>query len=170
MILREWREDDLPAFAQMNADPLVMQYMPKQLIREESDSLAARIDDHFATHGFGLWAVEVPEVTEFAGFAGLSAPGFAAHFTPCMEVAWRIASSSWNHGYATEAAQAATAYGFSTLNLPEIVSFTVPHNLASRRVMEKIGMTHDPAEDFDHPNLAEGHPLRHHVLYRLTAT
>jgi RimJ/RimL family protein N-acetyltransferase len=169
LILREWRDEDLPAFAQMNADPLVMQHMPRQLNREESDNLVDRFSGDFAAHGFGLWAVEIPEVADFAGFARLSRPSFESHFTPCIEVAWRFASSYWNRGYATEAARAATEHGFNNRKLPEIVSSTVPHNLASRRVMEKIGMSHDPSEDFDHPALAAGHPLRSHVLYRLTA-
>ena len=127
----------------------------------------ARIEAHFDRHGFGLWAVEIPDVVPFAGFIGLSIPGFDAHFTPCVEIGWRLAAEHWDRGYATEGARAVLAFGFETLELGEIVSMTVPDNLRSRRVMERIGMVHNPADDFDHPVLAEGHRLRRHVLYRI---
>jgi RimJ/RimL family protein N-acetyltransferase len=165
--LRLWRDEDLPAFAAMNADPRVMEYFPRPLSRAESDARAAGIRDHFARHGFGLWAVEVPGVDDFIGFVGLSVPGFEAHFTPCVEVGWRLAHEHWGQGYATEAARAALDFGFRRLTLAEIVSSTVPANWRSRRVMERIGMTRTPADDFDHPVLPEGHPLRRHVLYRI---
>jgi len=167
LILRPWNEQDLPAFAAMNADVRVMEFLPKLLDRTESDALAARIREHFDRHGFGLWAVEVPGVASFAGFVGLSVPKFQAHFTPCVEVGWRLAREQWGHGYATEAAKAAINFGFREAGLDQIVSFTVPQNLRSRRVMEKVGMTHSPADDFDHPNLPQGHHLQRHVLYRL---
>ena len=167
LLLRPWNERDLPAFAAMNADVRVMEFMPKLLDRTESDALAARIVEHFNRHGFGFWAVEVPTVTSFAGFVGLSIPRFQAHFTPCVEVGWRLAYEQWGHGYATEAARAAIDFGFTNAGLAQIVSFTVPDNLRSRRVMQRVGMTHLPADDFEHPNLAEGHRLRRHVLYRL---
>ena len=164
LILRRWRPADWRPFAALNADVRVMEYFPGVFSRAESDALARRIDEHFDRHGFGLWAVEVPGVTAFAGFVGLSIPGFAAHFTPCVEVGWRLAEEYWGRGYATEGARAALAFGFRELGLREIVSFTVPENFRSRRVMEKIGMTHDPADDFDHPGVP-GRPR--HVLYRL---
>src|SRR6185312_4768147 len=163
--LRLWRDEDLAPFAAINADAEVMAYFPKTLERGESDVLATRIRDHFVRHGFGLWAVEVPGVAEFVGFVGLSVPRFEAHFTPCVEVAWRLARVHWGNGYATEAAKAALEFGFGQLGLEQIVSFTVPANRRSRAVMERIGMTHAPADDFDHPLLPEGHPLRRHVLY-----
>jgi RimJ/RimL family protein N-acetyltransferase len=144
-----------------------MAHFPATLSREESDPLAARIEAHFDQHGFGLWAVEVPDVAPFAGFVGLSVPRFEAHFTPCVEIGWRLAAEHWGKGYATEGARAVLAFGFETLQLGEIVSFTTTGNLPSRRVMEKIGMTHDPADDFDHPASPAGHPLRRHVLYRV---
>ena len=144
-----------------------MAHFPATLSREESNTLAARVEAHFDQHGFGLWAVEVPEVAPFVGFVGLSVPRFEAHFTPCVEIGWRLAAEHWGKGYATEGARAVLAFGFETLQLGEIVSFTTAGNLPSRRVMEKIGMTHDPADDFDHPALPEGHPLRRHVLYRV---
>jgi RimJ/RimL family protein N-acetyltransferase len=166
--LRGWRPEDLSAFAAMNADPRVMEFLPKPLDRAESDARAARISDHFARRGFGLWAVEVREIADFIGFVGLSVPEFEAHFTPCVEVAWRLAHQHWGHGYATEAARAVLEFGFQCLALEEIVSSTVPANWRSRAVIERIGMTRTPVDDFDHPALPEGHPLRRHVLYRAT--
>lgn len=115
---------------------------------------------------FGLWAIEVPGVTELAGFVGLSVPDFVAHFTPCVEIGWRLAVQHWGKGYATEGALAVLDYAFTSLQLREVVSFATKENMASRRVMEKIGMIHDEGGDFVHPNLPEGHPLRPHVLYR----
>jgi RimJ/RimL family protein N-acetyltransferase len=165
--LRRWQLSDRPSFAQLNRDPRVVEFLPGVLARHESDALADRIDAHFEQHGFGLWAVEIPGVTSFAGFIGLSIPRFEAPFTPCVEVGWRLDAAQWNRGYATEGARAALAFGFRWLLLKEIVSFTVPLNARSRRVMEKIGMAHSASDDFDHPLLAEGHPLRRHVLYRL---
>jgi RimJ/RimL family protein N-acetyltransferase len=170
LLLRWWRPDDRELFARLNADPRVMEHFPKILTQDESDAIADRIEAHFAQHGFGLWAVEIPGVTPFAGFIGLSVPKFEAHFTPCIEIGWRLAAETWNRGYATEGARAALDFAFTHLATPEIVSFTVPNNLRSRRVMEKIGMTHNPTDDFDHPALPEGHPLRRHVLYRIART
>lgn len=167
LLLRRWLPEDLEPFAAMNSDPRVMRHFPDLLSRQESDALAARIEESFDENGFGLWAVEISGMTAFAGFIGLNIPRFQAHFTPAVEVGWRIAAEHWNRGYATEGARAVLRFGFDTLQLDEIVSFTVPANLASRRVMEKIGMKHDPADDFDHPLLPVGHPLRRHVLYRI---
>lgn len=165
--LRRWLPADQAAFASMNADPRVVEHLPAALSRGESDALAARIEAHFDQHGFGLWAVEIPDVTPFAGFVGLSVPRFETRFTPCVEIGWRFAAQHWGCGYATEGARAALAFGVEELQLDQIVSFTVPGNVRSRRVMERIGMTHEPADDFDHPALPEGHPLRRHVLYRI---
>jgi RimJ/RimL family protein N-acetyltransferase len=138
------------------------------LTREESDGQVERIEAHFDQHGFGLWAVEIFGQASFAGFIGLCHPRFAASFTPCVEIGWRLAAEYWGRGLATEGARAALRFGFERLKMSEIVSFTVPENGASRRVMEKLGMTRDAADDFDHPLLAEGHPLRRHVLYRIS--
>ena len=143
-----------------------MEHFAAALSREESDTLASRIEAHFEQHGFGLWAVEIPSVTTFAGFIGLSVPGFEAPFTPCVEIGWRLAPEYWGLGYATEGARAVLDFAFSELRLAEVVSFTVPGNLRSRRVMEKIGMVHDPADDFDHPVRSDGQRPRRHVLYR----
>jgi RimJ/RimL family protein N-acetyltransferase len=165
--LRAWRDEDLPAFAALNADARVMEFMPKRLDRQESDAMAARIRRHFDRHGFGLWAVDVAGVADFVGFVGLSIPSFETHFTPCVEIGWRLAFEHWGRGYATEGARAALEFAFRELRLDEVVSFTVPANHRSRRVMERAGMVHSPTEDFEHPSLVEGHPLRRHVLYRL---
>jgi RimJ/RimL family protein N-acetyltransferase len=167
LILRPWRDEDLGPFAALNADPAVMEHFPSLLTRSQSDAAAARIREEMAERGFGLWAVEVPSVATFIGFTGLSVPRFEAHFTPCVEIGWRIAREHWGRGYAPEAARAALAFGFERLALAEIVSFTAAGNARSRRVMEKIGMTHDAAGDFDHPSLPPRHPLRWHVLYRI---
>jgi len=165
--LRQWREEDLAPFAALNADPQVMEFFPKVLTRAESDAVAGRIRDHFVRHGFGLWAVEAPGAADFVGFVGLAVPSFEAHFTPCVEIGWRLAREHWGHGYATEAATAALAFGFGDRALEEIVAFTVPANIPSRRVMGRLGMRRLPADDFEHPAIAAGHPLRSHVLYRL---
>jgi RimJ/RimL family protein N-acetyltransferase len=167
LLLRPWRPSDRAPFAALNADPEVMRYFPKLLTREESDAFVDRIEANFAARGWGLWAVEVIDGPEFIGFVGLNVPGFEAAFTPCVEVGWRLAKEHWGNGYATEAARAATHYGFQVLELDEIVSFTSTVNRPSRAVMERIGMTHDAAEDFDHPNVPPGHELCRHVLYRL---
>jgi RimJ/RimL family protein N-acetyltransferase len=165
--LRRWRDEDREAFASMNADARVMEFFRGGLSRVESDAMVDHIEKHFGERGFGLWAIEVPGVAAFIGFAGLEVPGFTSHFTPCVEVGWRVAFEHWGQGYATEAARLALHYGFGTLALPEIVSFTSATNHRSRAVMERLGMRRDPAEDFDHPALPKSHPLRRHVLYRL---
>jgi RimJ/RimL family protein N-acetyltransferase len=172
LCLRRWRDADRGAFAAMNSDPHVMRFFAKCLGRDESDAMVDRIEDHFANRGFGLWAVEVPGVASFVGFAGLTvltAPPFTPKCTPCVEVGWRLAFEHWGHGYATEAARLALGCAFGALSLSEVVSFTSAINLRSRAVMERLGMRRDPADDFDHPRLPEGHPLRRHVLYRLAS-
>lgn len=168
LILRRWRDSDREPFARLNVDPRVMEYMPHVLTRDQSDALADKIGSHFRERGFGAWAVELREDGSFIGFDGLNIPTFDAHFTPCVEIAWRLAACYWGQGLATEGALAAVTYAFEVLGLEELVSYTVPENVRSRRVMEKLGMTHDPADDFDHPGLPAGHPLRRHVLYRLS--
>lgn len=169
MILRRWRDSDLEPFAALNADPVVMEHFPAPLAGEESDRMAARIDAAIVERGFGLWAVEVKGGPPFIGFVGLSVPNFDAPFMLAVEAGWRLAAAYWGRGYATEAAGAAVRFGFTTVGLPEIVAFTNPANTRSRRVMERLGMRRDPTDDFEHPNLAVGHPLRRMVLYRLGA-
>jgi RimJ/RimL family protein N-acetyltransferase len=168
LVLRGWRSSDREPFARMNRDPRVTVFLAGRLTREKSDRMVERIERHFERHGFGLWAVELRESACFIGYVGLSVPVFEAHFTPCIEIGWRLAAEFWGKGLATEGAREAARYALQARGLPALVAFTVPANLRSRRVMEKIGMTHDPREDFDHPGVAEGHPLRRHVLYRLS--
>lgn len=167
LILRNWKDADLEAFAKINACPHVCEFFPKRLTQEESDMLAGDLMIHFEEHGYGLFAVEIKETGDFIGFTGLNIPDFEAPFMPAVEIGWRLAYQHWGKGYATEAAQAAKEYAFNELGLRELVAFTVPQNIRSQRVMEKIGMTHDDKDDFDHPKLEEGHPMRRHVLYRV---
>lgn len=162
--LRPWRESDLAPFAAMNADPLVMEHFAAPLTREESDAYARRMMAAIEGRGWGNWALEEIGGEPFVGFAGLSAPSFEAHFTPCTEIGWRLARSAWGRGYATQAARAALAFGFGELGLAEIVSFTALANARSIAVMERLGMRRDG--EFDHPRLPAGHRLQRHVLYR----
>jgi len=165
--LRPWRGEDREAFAVLNCDPRVMEFFASPLSRRESDAMIEDIQKHFNQHGFGLWALEIPDVAPFIGFAGLAVKTFPAPFTPCVEVGWRLAFEHWGRGYATEAARLALGYAFGTLALADVVSYTSVTNRRSRAVMERLRMRRDPAEDFDHPALPEGHPLQRHVLYRL---
>jgi RimJ/RimL family protein N-acetyltransferase len=165
LILRHWKASDLSPFAAMNADPRVCEFFQSTLTEEQSNAMVGRIAQHFSGNGFGLWAAEVKGGAPFIGLIGLSIPRFEAQFTPCVEVGWRLAYPHWGKGYATEGARTAVAHAFDVLKLREVVSATA--NVRSRAVMEKIGMTHDPADDFDHPQIAEGHWQRRHVLYRL---
>ena len=167
LVLRPWRESDRAPFAALNADPEVMRHFPAPLTRRESDAMVDAVTENFATRGWGLWAVEVVDGPAFVGFVGLNVPGFEAVFTPCVEVGWRLAKEHWNQGYASEGARAALRYGFEVVGLDQILSWTATTNAPSQAVMQRIGMTHDPGDDFDHPRLPEGHPLRRHVLYRM---
>lgn len=167
LLLRGWRDADLAPFAALNAHPEVMRYFPGLLSIQESAAFVSRAMRGWAADGFGLWAIERSEDGAFLGFAGLAVPRFDAPFMPAVEVGWRLARHAWGSGYATEAARAALAFGFETAGLDRVVSFTSPANVRSSRVMERLGMTHDPADDFDHPRLPPGHWLRRHVLYRL---
>jgi ribosomal-protein-alanine N-acetyltransferase len=160
LLLRPWRDEDDAAFAELAADPVVMEYLLPL------PGWPARKRAHWAEYGFGQWVVEIPGEASFIGVVGLETVSYEAHFTPAVEVAWRLARSSWGRGYASEAARAALDYGFAQLGLAEIVALTVPDNWRSRRVMERLGMTRTPEDDFDHPRLPEG-PLKRHVLYRL---
>lgn len=166
--LRRWTAADRAPFAALNADAEVFEYLRGPLSRVESDALVDRIEAHFAARGFGLWAVEIPGVTAHAGFIGLSVPSFTAPFTPCVEIGWRLARAYWGAGYASEGARAALTFGFEQLGLAEIVSMTVPANVRSQRVMERLGMRRDPGDDFDHPGVPAGHRLVRHVLYRIS--
>lgn len=165
LILRRWRASDREPFARMNADPEVMRFYLAPYSREESDAMVDMTERQFEDRGYGLWAVEIPGEADFIGYVGL----WAHPYFPAPEVGWRLDKAYWHKGYATEAARAAIADGFDRMGLTEVVSFTTPLNLPSIRVMQRLGMTHDAAGDFDHPNVPEGHPLRRHVLYRLSS-
>jgi RimJ/RimL family protein N-acetyltransferase len=167
--LRQWLDQDIEPFAAMNADPIVMEHFPTTLTRDDTEKFVARIRAQFQQHNFGLWAVEFRETGEFIGFVGLHVIDFEASFTPCVEVGWRLARDYWGLGYAPEAAAESLRDGYERIGLLEIVSMTSTTNTKSMRVMEKLGMTHDPADDFDHPKLPRDHHLSRHVLYRLSA-
>jgi len=166
LVLRPWRDTDADAVHALNADPVVMEHFPNPFSRDESNTSIARMRAGWMTRGWGFWIVELSaEGGRFGGILGLSVPSFTAPFTPCVEIGWRLARDAWGKGYATEGAREALRFGFEELGLSEIVSFTVPANVRSRAVMERLGMT--LSGEFDHPSLAEGHRLRRHVLYRL---
>jgi ribosomal-protein-alanine N-acetyltransferase len=166
-LLRAWRDDDLAPFAHLNADEEVMRWFPSTLSRKHSDAMATRIRNRLSEDGWGLWALEVRGVSPFCGFVGLNKVPFEMDFTPAVEIGWRLDRPWWGHGYASEAARACLEYAFGPLGLPEIVSFTTTNNVRSRAVMERLAMVRDPADDFDHPGVPEGSPVRPHVLYRL---
>ena len=166
LILRRWRSDDVEPFAAMNADPRVMEFYPKTLSRPETEAMIAAIERSIERHGFGMWATELKQTRELIGFIGLGVPSYPLPFSPCVETGWRLAFDHWGNGYAQEGARAALAFGFEKAGLAEIVAFTAVINMRSRRVMEGVGMTYDPAGDFDHPHVLEDDRLRRHVLYR----
>jgi RimJ/RimL family protein N-acetyltransferase len=168
LLLRGWRQSDREPFAALNADPEVMRHFPRPLTRQESDALAEQADADLRRQGWGLWALEERATGRFLGFTGLARPRFEASFTPAVEVGWRLGRAAWGFGFATEAARAVVQLAFDELDIDELVSFTVEGNARSRAVMRRLGMRHDPADDFDHPNVPEGE-FRRHVLYRLPA-
>jgi RimJ/RimL family protein N-acetyltransferase len=165
--LRDWRDDDIEAWVAMNADPRVTEFFPRNYTRALSEATAVQIRQQLRRDGIGWWAVEVRGGPSFAGVIALQEVPFQAAFTPTNEIGWRFAAQHWGHGYATEGARAALGYAFNELEWPEVVAFTATLNLRSQRVMERLGMTRDPSEDFDHPKIEPGHPLRRHVLYRI---
>lgn len=168
LLLRPWKDSDLVPYAALNADPRVREFFPSLLTREQSDQQACDFSEFLISHGWGVWAVALLQNSEFIGFIGLDPVSFTAPFTPAIEIGWRLAYAHWGHGYAVEGAKAVLKYAFETIKLEEVVSMTARGNLRSQRVMHKIGLTYDPKDDFYHPNLSEGHPLRDHVLYRIT--
>lgn len=166
LILRKWRHSDLEPYYQINQDPKVIEFLRGPLTREECQNFINETNRRIDENGYGLWAVELKENQKLLGFVGLNSPDFTAHFTPCVEVGWRLASQYWGRGYASEAAKLALEIGFKKFNLPEIVSFTVPQNIRSQAVMKKIGMIRDLKGDFLHPKLTFDHRLSHHILYK----
>ncbi len=169
LLLRGWRDEDRDAFAAMNADPEVMRHFHDTLTREQSDTMLDRMQTAMESQGWGLWALERLDTGDLIGFTGLAVPTHDLPFNPCVEVGWRLARPAWGHGFATEAAREALRVGFDEVGLAEVVSLTSVGNTPSRAVMERIGMTRDPAGDFEHPAVPVGHPLRPHVLYRIRA-
>ncbi len=167
LLLRQWREGDLEPFARLNADPEVVRYLPAPLTYGESLVMLRRLRGNLDQHGYGLWALQTRHDGAFIGFTGVQDVGFDAHFTPAVEVGWRLARHWWGYGYATEAARAAVRHAVVTVGMAEVVSFTAEANTRSRAVMQRLGMRRDPADDFDHPELSSGHVLSRHVLYRL---
>jgi ribosomal-protein-alanine N-acetyltransferase len=167
LILRHWRDDDVEPFIKMNADAEVMRYFPSTQTPEETLTLIARIKAHFTDYGYGPFAVERKDNGRFIGFTGLFHPTFKSHFTPCVEIGWRLSKENWRQGFATEAAKACLQHGFTDIGLKEIYSFTAKLNLPSINVMKKTGMNY--MGEFEHPNLADGHVLKTHVLYKIEA-
>jgi 3-dehydroquinate dehydratase/shikimate dehydrogenase len=167
LILRGWRDADVEAWVQMNADPRVTEFFTRNYTRKTSEAMAATMREQLDRNGCGWWAVEVRGGPSFAGVIVLQEVPFQAPFTPANEVGWRFSFDNWGRGYATEGAHAALDFAFNTLDWHEVVAFTAASNLRSQRVMQRLGMMHDPADDFDHPKIAPGHPLRRHVLYRI---
>lgn len=168
--LRRWKDEDFVPYAEMNADPVVREFFPSVLTREESDAEIRRFQSAYDRDGFCFFAAEFIATGELIGFVGLRTMDFAVppDVQPAVEIGWRLSRAHWGKGLATEGARGAIQYAFSTLKLREVVAVTVPANLRSRRVMEKIGMKHQAERDFDHPRLSAGHPLRRHVLYAIT--
>ena len=167
LILRDWCDDDVEAYVRMNADPRVTEFFPLPYTRERSESNARVIREMLARDGFGWWAVDVRGGARFAGLIALQEVPFQTAFTPANEIGWRFTAEHWGHGYATEGARAALDFALRELGWREVVAFTAAVNTRSRRVMERLGMTYDPRDDFDHPKVEAGHPLRRHVLYRI---
>ena len=164
LIMRGWREADLAPWAAMNADPEVRRYVGPLLTFEQAAAWVLNYQDDLDRYGFGFWAVEIRASGEFIGFTGLNTMDKGTPFSG-VELGWRLARSAWGRGYATEAGLAALRYGFDAVGLPEVVAVTMARNVRSQAVMRRIGMTTDPAEDFDDPDVGEG-PLRRHVVYR----
>lgn len=169
LLLRPWRDDDIPHWVAMHADPRVMEFFPSTYSEEYAKEVAAQLRTQLERHGFGWWIAEIKQSRRFAGTIALQNVPFQAHFTPASEIGWRLPHEAWGHGYATEGARAVLEFAFTQLACDEIVSMTAEINVRSQRVMERLGMTHDPADDFDHPRLEDGDRLKRHVLYRLLA-
>lgn len=168
LILRAFEERDIDSMTQIDQDHKVCEFLPSIGNREKTTQGVHSIINHYQNHGFSLYAVELKSTGEMIGWCGLMIPAFEAHFMPSVEIGWRLASKQWNYGYATEAAKAVLQYAFEKLELNEVISFTVPNNIRSRRVMEKIGLHYNNSDDFDHPKLEKSHPLCRHVLYRIS--
>ncbi len=166
--LRTWKESDKTPYFQLNQDPKVTEFLPRSITQDEATQFINRTNSHQERYGYSLWATELRASNQLIGFIGLTTIEWEAPFTPAVEIGWRLASPFWENGYATEGAKATLNYGFNHCSLTKIISFTVPANKRSIRVMEKIGMKRDFQGDFLHPKLATTHPLAPHVLYKAT--
>lgn len=166
--LRQWKESDLSLFAEMNADPVVMEYYPDILSEDESNAMANKLKGLITERSWGFWAVETKEEKEFIGFVGLHKPTYDLPVTPCVEIGWRLGKEYWGKGYATEAALESLKFAFEELKLNEVYSFASVLNKRSWAVMERVKMKNTES-NFNHPIIPEGHPLREHVLYKITA-
>lgn len=167
LILRPWRDEDVPHWVAMNADPRVMEFFPSTYGEEQARETAAYLRARLEADGYGWWIAEIKDGRRFAGCLAVQKVPFEAHFTPAFEIGWRLPVDAWGHGYATEGARALLDCSFSRLGCDEVVAMTAALNERSQRVMQRLGMTRDAADDFDHPRLEEGHRLRPHVLYRI---
>ena len=170
LLLRRWRADDLEPFAAINADPLVMEFYPATLSRGRSEALIERFEACFRQRGFGLWALELPGERPLVGYVGLFPVEIDVAFAPAVELGWRLARDCWGRGIASEAANAVIAFAFDRVQVPELIAYTAAVNERSRRLMERLGMSRDPTEDFQHPGIADGDRLQPHVLYRLAVS
>jgi RimJ/RimL family protein N-acetyltransferase len=166
LILRGWTDADVEPWADMNADPRVMEFFPSTLTREQSYESAERMRAELEQLGYGWFVMELKERPGFSGVLALCEVRWDAPFQPKREIGWRLPVHAWGYGYATEGAKALFDFARDTLHWDELVAFTAKINLRSQRVMQRLGMTHDPREDFLHPRVAEGHPVKPHVLYR----
>jgi RimJ/RimL family protein N-acetyltransferase len=168
LLLRQWKNSDLPIFAKINSNSEVMQFFPSLLTQTESDVFAKKIIQELQEKPYGLWAVEIPAIAPFIGFIGLHYQDFKATFTPCIEIGWRLDSAYWKKGYATEAGKKVLEYAFKTLKLNEVVSFTSEKNFRSIALMKRLGLHYHPENNFEHPKLPKGHPLSYHVFYSMS--
>ena len=165
LLLRRWQNADMGAFISMNADTTVMRFFPATLYAEETKAFYDSIQQEFSEYGYGLYAVEEKDSGYFIGYIGFHWSRFDLDFCPCIEMSWRLSKQYWNKVYATEGAAACLKHGFEKLCFDVVVSFTSIENVASQRVMQKIGMHFE--RYFEHPKVSEGHPLRSHVFYRI---
>ena len=168
LILRDWNRNDIKPYYMINQDPKVIEYLPSSMTLEQVEDFVEKMNKQLQKKNYTLFAVELKKTGEFMGFTGLNHTDFSSFFTPAVEIAWRLGSQFWGMGYATEASEAVLRFGFKTIKLEEILSFTTPKNLRSIRVMEKIGLTRDLNGDFLHPKLNKDHNLAHHVLYKIS--
>lgn len=166
LIIRQWRDSDLQPLASINQDPKVMEHFPAPKTFEETRNFIIGNRALYDQLGYCLYAVELKDTHEFIGWVGLQPVTEELPCFPAIEIGWRIGTMYWGKGYATEAAQAVMHHAFNNLGLDELVTFTTTTNKRSEKLMQRLGFTHMPNEDFDHPKIADGHILQRHVFYR----